>query len=127
MALHINLHLSGDLHIHQHSHGDDKLFTEIKSINQKLNTMGQVNDEIKSLLTDIDASTNNIAADLERIANNAEGGLTAEEATTVVSDLRAKAERLRSIAAINPETGEPNTGGEPGPGDNDGTTTSPTL
>jgi len=83
MALHINLHLSGDLHIHQHTHGDDKLFTEIKSINVKLTKMGQVNDDIKAGLAEIKSSFANLSADLDRIANNVEGGLTKEEADNI--------------------------------------------
>ena len=58
------------IHIHHHNHGEDKLFTEIKSINSKLNKMGQSNDEILAGLNEIKGYAANISADLDRIANN---------------------------------------------------------
>jgi methyl-accepting chemotaxis protein len=98
-----------ELHIHIHHHGDDKLFTEIKSINSKLEIMGEKLDQIKEQLSGINDATNNIAADLERLAGQISGGLTAEEATSVVDDLKATASKLKAIADINPEPTEPPT------------------
>jgi hypothetical protein len=54
-------------------------------------------------LSAINESTNNIAADLDRLAGQISGGLTAEEADSVVADLKATSDKLKSIAAINPE------------------------
>jgi|ERR1044072_492508 predicted nucleic acid-binding Zn-ribbon protein len=96
-----------ELHIHIHHHGDDKLFTEIKSINSKIEIMGEKLDAIKAELSAINESTNNIAADLDRLAGQISGGLTAEEADSVVADLKATSDKLKAIAAINPETTEP--------------------
>jgi hypothetical protein len=96
-----------ELHIHIHHHGDDKLFTEIKSINSKIEIMGEKLDAIKAELSAINESTNNIAADLDRLAGQIAGGLTAEEADSVVADLKATSDKLKAIAAINPETTEP--------------------
>jgi methyl-accepting chemotaxis protein len=96
-----------DIHIHIHHHGDDKLFTEIKSINSKLEIMGEKLDQIKEQLSGINDATNNIAADLERLAGQISGGLTAEEATSVVDDLKATASKLKAIADINPEPTPP--------------------
>lgn len=95
------------IHIHLHNHGDEKLFTEIKSINSKIEIMGEKLDAIKAELSAINESTNNIAADLDRLAGQISGGLTAEEADSVVADLKATSDKLKAIAAINPETNEP--------------------
>jgi methyl-accepting chemotaxis protein len=82
---------------------------ELKYITQKLSTMAKKIDDINALLSEINDSTNNIAADLDRIAQQAEGGLSAEEADGVVSQLRSASEALKAVAAKNPETGEPTT------------------
>lgn len=96
-----------DIHIHVHHHGDDKLFTEIKSINSKIEIMGEKLDQIKEQLSGINDATNNIAADLERLAGQISGGLTAEEADSVVADLTATASKLKAIADINTEPTPP--------------------
>lgn len=103
MELHIHTH--GDIHIH--NHGDEKLLSEIKSINSKISIMGEKLDAILAELSVINESTNNIAADLDRLANQIAGGLTAEEADSVVTQLKTTSEQLKAIAAKNPETGEP--------------------
>src|ERR1044072_570033 len=99
MEIHIN--------VHHHNHGDEKVLYEIKSINSKIETMGEKLDAIKAELSAINESTNNIAADLDRLAGQISGGLTAEEADSVVADLKATSDKLKAIAAINPETTEP--------------------
>ena len=97
-----------EIHIHVHHHnGEDKLFTEIKSINQKLEIMGEKLDAIKEQLNGINDATNNIAADLERLAGQISGGLSAEEADSVVADLKTAADKLKTIADINPEPTSP--------------------
>jgi methyl-accepting chemotaxis protein len=95
------------IHVHHHNHGDEKVLSEIKSINSKIETMGEKLDAIKAELSAINESTNNIAADLDRLAGQISGGLTAEEADSVVADLKSTSEQLKAIAAKNPETGEP--------------------
>ncbi len=95
------------IHIHVHLHGDKELVTEIKSINSKIEIMSEKLDAINAQLAAINDSTNNIAADLDRLASQIAGGLTAEEADTVVSQLTATSEQLKAIAAKNPEPGEP--------------------
>lgn len=105
----MNIHI----HIHHHNKGEDKLFTEIKSITQKIETMGQKLDEIKEQLAGINDATNNIAADLDRLAGQISGGLSAEEADSVVADLKSTSDKLKAIAAINPEPVEPTEPTEP--------------
>jgi methyl-accepting chemotaxis protein len=93
---------------HIHNHVDlDEVLKELKKINQKLTTMAKKIEDINALLTEINDSTNNIAADLDRIADQAEGGLTADEADSVVTQLRAASDALKAVAARNPEPGTP--------------------
>lgn len=60
-------------------------------------------DEIKQSLLDINDATNNISADLERLAGVIAGGLTAAEANGVAAQLREAADKLKLVAAVNPE------------------------
>jgi hypothetical protein len=94
------------IHIHHHNHGDETI-SQLNSINQKLEIMGEKLDAIKAELSVINESTNNIAADLDRLAGQIAGGLTAEEADSVVAELKTTSDQLKAIAAKNPETGEP--------------------
>ncbi len=91
------------LHIHTHNDGDNKILLGINSIIQKLQFMSDQNDKIQALLGEINGSTNNIAADLERLAGIINGGLTADEATKVVADLQAAADKLKAVADQNLE------------------------
>jgi len=91
------------IHVHIHIHGDPKL----DSIIHKLNQLMAKADDIKALIGGINESTNNIAADLERIATNIAGGLTAEEADGVIADLQTAAAKLKAVADINPEPPTP--------------------
>jgi archaellum component FlaC len=98
-----------------------EVLAEILSTLQKIKhqnfTIMSKQEEITAQLSRINDSTNNIAADLQRLADQISGGLSASEADGVVSQLKAAADKLSDIAAINPETGEPGTG--------DGTGTTP--
>lgn len=101
------------IHVHHHNYGDEKVLTAINSINSKIEIMGEKLDAIKAELSAINDATNNIAADLDRLAGQISGGLSAEEADSVVADLKATSEQLKAIAAKNPETGEPTPPVEP--------------
>lgn len=92
-----------ELHIHIHHHGDEKVLSEIKLLNTKIEVMGEKLDAIKEQLNGINDATNNIAADLERLAGQISGGLSAEEADSVVTDLKTTVDKLKAIADINPE------------------------
>ena len=84
--------------------------TEVLDLLQKIikqNTnMAKKIDEINATLDEINDATNNIAADLDRIAGGLEGGLSAEEAQSVSDRLTSTATQLRAIANRNPETPE---------------------
>jgi methyl-accepting chemotaxis protein len=95
------------IHVHHHNHGDEKVLTELKSLTSKIEIMGEKLDQIKEQLSGINDATNNIAADLERLAGQISGGLSAEEADSVVADLKATTDKLKAIADINPEATEP--------------------
>ena len=96
-----------EIHIHVHQHGDQQIVSQLNSINQKLEIMSEKLDAINSVLAEINDSTNNIAADLDRLAGQISGGLTAAEADSVVAELKTTSDQLKAIAAKNPETGEP--------------------
>lgn len=81
-------------------------------INLKSITMAS-KAEIQELLNQISDSTSNIAADLDRLASQAEGGLSAEEADEFVAQLRSKAEALKAQADRNPEPQTPTEPTEP--------------
>jgi len=87
--------------------GDNKLlskiFEQLKSINTKIEIMSEKLDAINAQLASINDDTNNIAADLERLAGQISGGLSAAEADSVVASLQTAADKLKTIADINPE------------------------
>jgi hypothetical protein len=101
-----------EIHIHLHHHYDDKLFTEIKSINTKINKIMATEQQFLDILGRIDTATTNIAEDIrglkDQIANQ---GLPADVEANILSTLEAKAAQLESIAADtnNPVPGD--TGG----------------
>lgn len=95
------------IHVHHHNGGEEKVLSEIKSINTKIEIMGEKLDAINAQLAGINDATNNIAADLERLASQITGGLTADEASTVVASLQVAADKLKAIADINPEPPAP--------------------
>lgn len=102
-----------EIHIHIHHDGDEKVLSEIKLLNTKIEIMGEKLDAINAALSEINESTNNIAADLDRLAGQISGGLSAEEADSVVAQLKTTSDKLKEIAAKNPETGEPTPPVEP--------------
>lgn len=81
-----------------------KILEAINYLKSKIEIMGQKLDEILAQVSSINDATNNIAADLERLAGQITGGLTAEEADSVVAGLTAAADKLKAIADINPES-----------------------
>jgi predicted nucleic acid-binding Zn-ribbon protein len=80
-----------------------KIFEQLNLLNTKITKMGEKLDAINAQLAGINDATNNIAADLERLADQIKGGLTAAEADTVVASLQVAADKLKAIADINPE------------------------
>lgn len=84
-----------------------KIFETLNLLKSKIEIMGQKLDEILAQVSGINDATNNIAADLERLAEQITGGLTSAEADSVVAGLTAAADKLKAIADINPEPPTP--------------------
>lgn len=84
-----------------------KIFDSLNLLKSKIEIMGEKLDAINAQLAGINDATNNIAADLERLAGQITGGLTADEANTVVASLQVAADKLKAIADINPEPPAP--------------------
>lgn len=80
-----------------------KIFETLNLLKSKIEIMGQKLDEILAQVSGINDATNNIAADLERLAGQISGGLSAAEADSVIADLKTAADKLKAIADINPE------------------------
>jgi type II secretory pathway component PulM len=60
--------------------------------------------DFKDLLTRVDVATNNIAADLVRLADQiAAGGLSSADEAEISAALKLAAEKLEAVAAVNPE------------------------
>jgi len=64
--------------------------------------------EFKTVIDEIKVSTDNIANDIVRLTDQLEvGGLTAAEETEVITELRAVAAKLKTIAEATPEPPAP--------------------
>lgn len=74
-------------------------------VHQNKNIMALFDDILEDIQVMKDA-TENVAADLDRIANQIAGGLTKAQAETVATDLKAVAVRLKEVADKNPEEPE---------------------
>lgn len=91
-----------DLNVNLKTTQESELLRILKTINQKLNTM-PTKEEMRAAIDEIKSAADNIAADIERLANQAEGGLSAEDATAFVDELRTVGTQLRAVADKNPE------------------------
>lgn len=60
-------------------------------------------EDIQAAIAEITSAADNIAADLDRIAEQVSGGLTEAEATEVQGQLSALATKMRGLADRNPE------------------------
>lgn len=64
--------------------------------------------EFQAQLATIATATDNIAEDLKRLAGQiADGGISAIEETELLKTLTDAAEKLKAVAAINPEPVDP--------------------
>ena len=64
--------------------------------------------EFDAALAEINDATNNIAADIERLAGQiGTGGLTADEEAAILAEFQGVATRLRGIADTTPEDAPP--------------------
>lgn len=63
--------------------------------------------EFQAAFAEINETTNNIAADIERLAGQIGNGMTEDEEATALSELQGIAARLRTIADTTPEPTAP--------------------
>jgi septal ring factor EnvC (AmiA/AmiB activator) len=102
------------IHVHHHQHGDEKLFTEIKSINSKIETIMATIEQFESALSRIDAATTKTAQELQALKDQIAGaGLPAELESEVLAKLEAAATKLEGIGGnvenpVPDETTDPN-------------------
>jgi hypothetical protein len=87
---------------------DPELVKVLEAIVKKLNNM-PTKAEFDAALAEINEATNNIAADIERLAGQIGSGLTADEEASVLAEFQGVANRLKSIADTTPETETPPT------------------
>jgi hypothetical protein len=83
-----------------------EVLKNLSKIIKTLNTMA-TKAEFQAALNEVTASLDNIAADITRLTDQLEtGGLTEAEEAEVFTQLRAVADRAKSIADTTPESGE---------------------
>jgi uncharacterized membrane protein len=58
-----------------------------------------VNDRIEKALSDLNQATNDVAAELEQLKQQIQGGISSDEAETIAARLDAASEKLRAMAA----------------------------
>jgi hypothetical protein len=95
-----------EIHIHIHHHSDDKLFTEIKSINSKIEIMATKQERFDAILTRIDAVTTNIAEDYKTLLQEVKDGTVSDES---LARAEVNITTLETLAASkeNPIPNEP--------------------
>lgn len=95
-----------EFHIHNQADLDKvlaEILKEIKHI-QKTLTLMATREEFQAALAEVTTALDNISADITRLTDQlANGGLTQAEQEEVYDQLRAVAERAKSIAAVTPE------------------------
>lgn len=101
------MRITFDVNVNLNMARDSEIIDLLKKITNQNTNMAKKIDEINAQLDEINDATNNIAADLDRLAGQTEGGLTPEEAESVTSRLRDSATALRAVANRNPEPTEP--------------------
>lgn len=93
----VNLNISSDT--------QKEILLIVRAINQKINNMPS-KQEFQQALADVTAALDNIAADITRLTDQlSTGGLTEAEEQEVFTQLRAVADRAKTIAdtTVDPE------------------------
>jgi hypothetical protein len=98
MTLRIDVHH----YIHHQPEEDSEL---LKLVRQTLNIVSNMptKEEFRAAIDEIKSAADNIAADIDRLAEQAEGGLSPADATAFVDELKAVGTSLRAVANKNPE------------------------
>lgn len=93
----VNLNISSDT--------QKEILLIVRAINQKINNMPS-KQEFQQALADVTAALDNIAADITRLTDQlSTGGLTEAEEQEIFTQLRAVADRAKTIAdtTVDPE------------------------
>lgn len=61
-------------------------------------------EQLRGMLAEINEATNNIAADIDRLLDQLEGGVSAADATALIAEFRPVVDQLKAVAAEIPET-----------------------
>lgn len=94
-----------EIHVHQ-TVDIDRVISKLNQIIKTLSLMptsAETKQLIRAAIDEILSATDNIAADIERLAGQAEGGVSPEDAAAFVSELTAVGTKLREVANKNPE------------------------
>lgn len=94
-----------ELHIHIHNHADKEVVQLLKEISKQNISMAKKIDELLAKQDQIDATIDEVKKDLDfikgQLGAGSEGGLTAEEATTLEARVDAT---LSKLGALDAET-----------------------
>lgn len=102
----MGLRIDHHVYIHQESDSEtNKLLRQILGLNnQIIQDMAKTKAEFSQALAEIGTSLDNISADIIRLTDQLQnGGLTDAEEEEVFAELRAVADRAKSIADTTPE------------------------
>lgn len=96
-----------ELHIHIHHHQDKSVDHKLDFIIKTLTKM-PTKQEFQDALAEVRSALENIAADIQRLTDQlATGGLTDAEEQEIFNELRAVADRAKTIADTTPEEPQP--------------------
>jgi predicted nucleic acid-binding Zn-ribbon protein len=84
----------------------DEVLTRLIALQAQGERLMSKATDIQQLVTDINTATNEVASDLQRLRDQIAGGLSADEATTVVTQLDALKNRL-TVLGQDPENPVP--------------------
>lgn len=76
-----------------------KVIEALRRLEAKLEVLMAVAQDIKALLAQIDAATNQIATRIQQLSDRLAGGVSAEEAQEIQQQLAAEVSRLQALGA----------------------------
>ena len=88
-----------DIHVHLHHHSDPALLEVISRLGTLERKIDAMHAETKQLVVELNDATNAVAAKLDKLITNADGGLTLEEAVEHNAALAAIRDQLRAMGA----------------------------
>lgn len=108
-----------DIHIHvHHVYGDEKILSEIKSINSKIDLIMTKQERFDAILTRLDAVTTDIATDFKTFVQEVKDGTVSDESLAKAETNITTLEQL----AASKENPIPNENTPPADGETEGNT-----